>query len=140
VVKQVILVRTDLNMRKGKLAAQVAHASMKVFFDRKVSLAVIPGAGDPDPDLLQIPLTPAMTAWVNGTFTKIVLGVESEAELVQAYELAVAQQLPVSIITDIGATEFHGVPTRTAVAIGPAEADLIDRITGPNGVVKTKLL
>ena len=33
-IKQVIVVRTDLNMRKGKLAAQVAHASMKVFFDK----------------------------------------------------------------------------------------------------------
>lgn len=40
-IKQVIVVRKDLNMRKGKLAAQVAHASMKVFFDRmtKTSLA-----------------------------------------------------------------------------------------------------
>jgi peptidyl-tRNA hydrolase len=40
-IKQVIVVRKDLNMRKGKLAAQVAHASMKVFFDRmtRTSLA-----------------------------------------------------------------------------------------------------
>ena len=33
-IKQIIIMRTDLNMRKGKLATQVAHASMKVFFDR----------------------------------------------------------------------------------------------------------
>ena len=33
-VKQVIVLRKDLNMRKGKMVAQGAHASMKVFFDR----------------------------------------------------------------------------------------------------------
>ena len=33
-IKQIIVVRKDLNMRKGKIASQCAHASMKVFFDR----------------------------------------------------------------------------------------------------------
>ena len=46
-VKQVIIFRRDLNMRKGKIAAQVAHASMKVFFDRARSSTL--GAGTREP-------------------------------------------------------------------------------------------
>ena len=47
--------------------------------------------------------------------------------------------LPTALITDGGRTEFHGVPTHTTVAIGPARADQIDQITGPDGAVVTKL-
>lgn len=152
-VKQVVLVRTDLNMRKGKIAAQVAHASLKVFFDRK-----LPRLGGRNPsdymeladgrpefpedthELLMIPLTAVMAEWVNGSFAKIVLGVETEADLLKAHEAAKAAGLPTALITDLGFTEFHGVPTNTTVAIGPAKTEEIDAITGPSGIVKTKLL
>lgn len=43
------------------------------------------------------------------------------------------------MIRDAGKTEFKGVPTRTAVAIGPAPVEAIDLITGPEGQVATKL-
>lgn len=134
-IKQVIVLRTDLGMRKGKMAAQASHASMKVFLDRKLA--------SPDlanPLVLAIPLTEEMSVWIYGTFTKIVLGVESESDLLKAYEAARAAGIPAALIQDIGATEFHGVPTYTAVAIGPDEADKIDLITGSTGLVKTKLL
>ena len=139
-VKQVILLRTSFpdgrggtfKPRLGKMAAQAAHASMKVFFDRRV-------AGGVDARL-DVPLSPAMAAWVSGTFTKVVLGVETEELLVTAYRLALEASLPVAIVEDIGATEFHGVPTKTAVAIGPAEADEIDKITGKAGLIPTRLL
>lgn len=36
-VKQVLVMRKDLNCRKGKIASQCAHASLKVFFDKMVS-------------------------------------------------------------------------------------------------------
>jgi PTH2 family peptidyl-tRNA hydrolase len=154
-IKQVILVRTDLNMRKGKIAAQVAHASMKVFFDRRVfylrnihledyldqdRLDKEQEFSEDIEDLLLIPLTDYMAAWVEGSFAKIVLGVESEAHLLEALRLAQEAGLPCALITDAGNTEFHGVPTNTCVAIGPAKVADIDVITGPQGAIPTRLI
>jgi PTH2 family peptidyl-tRNA hydrolase len=144
-VKQVILLRTDLNMRKGKMAAQTAHASLKVFFDRKMPSSSRCSIGAEDQgaassNTLIVPLTIEMDEWVNGVFAKIVLGVASEVDLLEAYRLALEAGLPTSLIVDIGNTEFHGVPTNTAVAIGPARSEDIDKITGPTGLVATKLL
>jgi len=120
-VKQVIVLRTDLNMRKGKMAAQAAHASMKVFFDRR---------SPADPNRLDVPLWPAAVEWVNGAFTKIVVGCPTEADLRDLHAKAQAAGLPSALIIDAGATEFHGVPTPTAVAVGPADAAAIDLLTG----------
>jgi PTH2 family peptidyl-tRNA hydrolase len=147
-VKQVILFRKDLNMRLGKVAAQVAHASMKVFFDLKLSEGQVAeildtGFGGELPedtcDLLVIPTNPPMRDWVWGSFAKIVLSVDSEEELLRAYELAKAAGLPTALIVDEGRTEFHGVPTNTTVAIGPAPSEEIDKITGKGGAVQTRL-
>lgn len=159
--KQVIILRTkypdgrggQMGMRTGKIAAQVAHASMKVFFDRKITQlggyridAYLERAeGRPDfPEdteyLLAIPLNAEMHSWVNGVFTKVVVGVETEEALLRCHELAKAAGLPTAVIQDMGATEFHGVPTYTTCAIGPADAAEIDKITGPDGLVKVKLL
>ncbi|MBH25810.1 MAG: aminoacyl-tRNA hydrolase [Myxococcales bacterium] len=133
-MKQVILYRRDLKMRKGKIAAQVAHASMKVLLNRA---APVPEGGDPQTLTLQ--MTPEMTRWVRGRFAKIVLSVEGEEELLAAYAEAERRGLPCALITDSGKTEFHGVPTRTTVAIGPASADAIDPITGRDGLIPTRL-
>lgn len=131
--KQVIVYRRDLKMRKGKIAAQVAHASMAVFFNRQARHNKLKG------DYLYVPLTGDMASWVNGSFAKIVLSVEDEEALLRTYQEACDRGLPASIITDAGRTEFKGVPTRTTVAIGPAKASEIDKITGPNGIIPTKL-
>ncbi len=139
-IKQVILYRRDLNMRKGKIAAQVAHASMKVFFDRgEVMSERKSGEGAEDDHWLDISLTPDMAEWVQNSFAKIVLSVESEADLLRAHQLAKEAGIPTALITDAGRTEFHGVPTQTTVALGPAKSEDIDRITGPNGLVACKL-
>jgi PTH2 family peptidyl-tRNA hydrolase len=114
--KQVIIVRKDLNMRKGKIAAQVAHASMKVFFDRMKEDKII--------------ISKAMKEWVEGSFTKICVYVESEEELLALYKKALDADIPCALIKDNGNTEFHGVPTHTCVAIGPDYIDKIDAITG----------
>ena len=125
-IKQVIVYRRDLKMRKGKIAAQVAHASMKVFFDRG-SVQTAPGdevgEGIPDEHWLEVTLTDEMAEWVQGLFTKIVLTVKSEEDLLRAKTLAEEAGIPTALITDAGRTEFHGVPTHTAVAIGPARSD-----------------
>jgi PTH2 family peptidyl-tRNA hydrolase len=145
-IKQVIVFRRDLNMRKGKIAAQVAHASMKVFFDRKIAFhGTSTGAENADgtlampPQYLLVPLDPAMAEWVYGTFAKVVLMVENEADLLRCYEEAKARNLPCALVTDLGFTEFHGVPTHTAVAIGPTISEEIDIITGRSGLVRTTL-
>ena len=132
-IKQVIVLRTDLNMRKGKIAAQAAHASEKVFFDVGRVLHTDQGP------VLQIPLWPGALEWVTGLFTKVVLGCESEASLVSIHEDAKALGIPSALILDAGLTEFNGVPTLTATSLGPAEAELIDRVTGP-ATGRTKLL
>lgn len=127
--KQVLVYRRDLKMRKGKIAAQCAHASMAVFFRR-----------DEGPlDRVEVPLDGPMAAWAKGRFAKVVLSVETEPELLKIAELAEARGLPCALITDAGKTEFKGQPTRTTVAIGPAAAEEIDAITGPEGEVATKL-
>ena len=126
-VKQVIVVRKDLNMRKGKLAAQVAHASMKVILDRmhKRPESV---------DFMQVWnsfFTPAMLEWMSyGPFTKIVVGVETEEELFAIMDKALQANVPYALITDAGKTEFNGVPTNTCIAIGPDEEEKINAITG----------
>ena len=74
-----------------------------------------------------------------GRFTKVVLSVASEADLLTIHQTAQEHGVPTALITDSGRTEFGGVPTRTTVAVGPAPAVLIDPITGRAGVVPTKL-
>lgn len=129
-IKQVLLYRRDLQMRKGKIAAQCAHASMKVFFDRADSF---------ETGILSAPLSEEMITWCTEGFKKIVLSVETEKDLLNALRLARSASLPCALITDSGATEFHGTPTNTCIAIGPANAGLIDSITGPTGLIRTKL-
>jgi len=92
-VKQVIVMRNDLNMRKGKMIAQGAHAAMKVFFDRGdlgyywrsgASGSLFEGEddpGNPGAFAMLITLTRAMWAWANGSFTKVVVRADSEEQL-----------------------------------------------------------
>jgi peptidyl-tRNA hydrolase, PTH2 family len=116
-------------MRKGKIAAQAAHASMKVFFDRATIGA----------NRMIIDINEDMSLWAQDGFKKVVLSVEDEETMLCAYAYAQAADLPCALITDRGHTEFHFVPTNTCIAIGPADADLIDLITGPTGKIPTKL-
>ena len=138
-VKQVIIFRKDLNMRKGKIAAQVAHASMAVILNQAHIFQPTPPVGPNDRAHLILYMNEETAAWVTGKFTKIVLSVNSLAELIELHDLAAAARLPHALITDSGATEFHGVATDTALAIGPAKSELIDVLCGPNGKVKCSL-
>lgn len=122
VAKQVIVIRKDLNMRKGKMVAQGSHASLGVVMRIQEYLRNMRKHFEhwEEPYL----------AWFEGTFTKICVSVDSETELMRIYAEAEKAGLPVKLITDAGRTEFNGVPTRTCLAIGPAWSDDIDRITG----------
>jgi PTH2 family peptidyl-tRNA hydrolase len=124
--KQVIVIRKDLKMRRGKEIAQGAHASMGALW------AIEQQALDSGPDRRFYPddVFEAALAWKNGVFTKVCVTVDSEIELLALLEQAKAAHLPHKLITDNGKTEFHGVPTNTCIAIGPGWADEIDKITG----------
>lgn len=133
--KQVIVMRKDLNMRKGKMAAQAAHASMKVLLDRiteKSRLGELFGTA-PIPEeeqVLTIQISHVMNEWLMGKFTKICVSVDSEEELIRIYQEAHEAGLEVAMIIDSGLTEFNGEPTRTCIAIGPNYSEDIDKITG----------
>jgi len=131
--KQVIVMRSDLGMRKGKMIAQGAHASMKVFLDRiapeRSSLLDPPTGAEMDGEI-SILVTRSMWDWVFGIFTKVCVRADSEAELVEIYEKARNQGLPCAMVEDAGLTEFHGKATKTCCAIGPADPGEIDDITG----------
>ena len=118
--KQVIVIRKDLNMRKGKMISMGAHASLKVFLDRSMQ---------EHEKVLTISVTDAMINWMENNYKKITVSVDSEEELLEIYNKAKDAGIPCSLIIDSGLTEFNGVPTKTAVAIGPDEDKIIDPIT-----------
>ncbi len=111
--KQVIVLRKDLGMRKGKMVAQGAHASL--------GAVLRSGKLKTDADT---------KAWCEGRFTKICVSVDSEEELLEIYKQAGLAKLNRSLITDAGLTEFNGVPTKTAVAVGPGKPEAVDKVTG----------
>ena len=129
--KMVIVARKDLNMRKGKLAAQCAHAAMKIILD-------LMNKSNPNPYGLvaktkrdfAIPDVDPLNVWLNGRFTKVVVSVDSEQELLDIKAKADAAGIRTALITDAGLTEFHGIPTNTCIAVGPDYPAKIDPITG----------
>jgi len=127
--KQVIVVRKDLNMRKGKIATQSSHASMKVLLDicEKGTSSYDDHVGE---IIFYYEHNSAWDEWLNGRFTKVVVSCDSEVELLELYKKATDKKLPCSLIVDAGLTEFNGVPTKTCIAIGPSYPEDIDEITG----------
>lgn len=123
-VKQVIVIRKDLKMRRGKEIAQGAHASMSFLAKRVVAFNASRFGSD------YVEFTEAERLWIEGRFTKVCLQVDSEQALLDVEARARTAGLEVHLITDAGATEFNGVPTRTCLAIGPDYAEKIDAVTG----------
>jgi len=115
----IICVRKDLNMRKGKIAAQTAHASMSFLVKGNLAGAV-----------LHKELTEVEAAWLSGSFTKIVVYVNSEAELLARIQAGEAAGVTVHPTHDNGLTEFHGVKTLTCAAFGPDLPEVLDPLTG----------
>lgn len=127
-VKQVIVIRKDLGMRRGKEIAQGAHASIAWLTDRLDSLAYVnPGETG---RYAHCHMTEPEWRWVEGNFRKIVCVVQSEQELLELADKAKAAKLVCKVIEDTGLTEFGGVPTFTALAIGPDTDENIDPVTG----------
>jgi peptidyl-tRNA hydrolase, PTH2 family len=79
---------------------------------------------------LVIPLDARLEAWLVEGTRKICVSVNSEAELLALHEAAERAGVITALIQDAGLTEFGGVPTYTALAVGPDREDRVDAITG----------
>lgn len=107
-MKLVILVRQDLKLPKGKLAAQVAHAAVEaVLKSGKIKVA----------------------KWRVEGQKKVVLKVRDEKELIRFMQDAKDTGLKTALITDAGKTCI-APGTRTCLGIGPDSEEKIDELTG----------
>ncbi|WP_257298750.1 peptidyl-tRNA hydrolase Pth2 [Haloarchaeobius sp. FL176] len=107
-MKQAIVARTDIGMGQGKLAAQVAHASLSAYEDTD---------------------SRTRKAWKGSGQKKVVLKGSGESELFELADRAESERLPHAIIRDAGHTQLDS-GTVTALAIGPGEDEVVDRVTG----------
>ncbi|MFH1398791.1 MAG: peptidyl-tRNA hydrolase Pth2 [Candidatus Woesearchaeota archaeon] len=106
--KQVILVRMDLKMPKGKLAAQVGHASVGAMLESPKDV---------------------VKEWLGSGGKKVVLKVKDEAELLSFEKLARREKLKTALIQDAGHTVLEP-GTITCLGIGPDAEEKIDKVTG----------
>lgn len=109
--KQVIVVRSDLKMGRGKIAAQVAHASLNSAEEAKK-------IGEK-----------WYEAWLKQGQAKVVVKVASLDELLRLESQALREGLPVAVVEDVGLTQLPS-GTVTCVGIGPAPSRKIDKVTG----------
>lgn len=108
--KQVIAVRTDLGMSRGKMAVQVAHGA--------VSSA----------ERVRVSSQDVWRAWLREGQKKVAVKVASEEELLELRRKASSQSLPHALIRDAGMTELPP-GTVTVLGIGPGLASKIDEVT-----------
>ena len=141
-VKQVIVMRKKypdgkggyFSPRTGKLISQACHASMKVLLDKMtftdMSIVTPPSSNPRFVEMsVIISKSSGLYEWLNGSFTKVVVSVNSLDELLLLQTKANDAGIINAVITDAGRTEFHGEPTVTCIAIGPDDSDKIDEIT-----------
>ena len=131
--KQMIVMRRDLKMRKGKIAAQAGHACVEAVL---LALKKEGRLSDLREDGRYITVDPAgkeptpLSEWFQYGVAKICVYVDSEEELLDIDRRAREMGFISALIQDAGCTEFHGVPTFTCLAVEPALPDVIDPITG----------
>jgi PTH2 family peptidyl-tRNA hydrolase len=106
--KQVIAVRKDLKLSRGKLAVQAAHASLEAYkhADGKTR-----------------------REWESGGAKKVVVRADGLRELMELHRKARSLRLPCALIRDAGRTEVEP-GTVTALGIGPVREGEADRLTG----------
>ncbi|XP_065114679.1 peptidyl-tRNA hydrolase 2, mitochondrial [Paramisgurnus dabryanus] len=109
--KMILVVRTDLKMGKGKVAAQCSHAAVSGY--KQVQRR--------NPELLK--------QWEYCGQPKVVVKAPDEDCLLELLTHAKAVGLPVSLIQDAGRTQI-APGSRTVLGVGPGPADLIDQVTG----------
>lgn len=131
--KMMIVMRRDLKMRKGKIAAQAGHACVDAILaalkkeDRLGDIEMTQG-GMTLKNTDKAP-TPLSDWFVNGC-TKVCVYVDSEEELLCIAAEAEKRGIIAAVITDWGLTEFHGEHTKTCLALEPLPAEVADELTG----------
>lgn len=113
--KQVIILVKFKSLRTGKYCAQAAHASLGSYF-------IIDNIKSEKEQIIK-------NNWLQTSFRKITLYVNSSDELLEIEESCILSGIPCKLIIDNGTTEFGGVPTITALGIGPWIDEEIDIIT-----------
>jgi peptidyl-tRNA hydrolase, PTH2 family len=108
--KQVMVVRRDLGMGTGKIAAQVAHAAVMAVERTK----------EKKPEWFH--------EWFDAGQAKVVVKVQSFDELMEVRKHAESLKLPVSQVNDSGLTQIPP-GTTTCIGIGPAPSELVDKVT-----------
>ena len=131
--KMMIVMRRDLKMRKGKIAAQAGHACIDAVLqalkkeDRMSDLEMSEdGMTLKNTDKMPTPLSD----WFVSGCTKVCVYVDSEEDLLCIAAEAEKRGIISSVITDWGLTEFHGEHTKTCLAIEPLPAEIADELTG----------
>ena len=131
--KMMIVMRRDLKMRKGKIAAQAGHACVDAIlmalskegrmndFEMTGDGFILKNADKPSSPL---------SDWFAYGCAKICVYVDSKEALLEIAEKAKERGIIASVITDAGMTEFHGVPTKTCLALEPLPAEIADELTG----------
>lgn len=148
--KQMIVMRRDLKMRKGKIAAQAGHACVEAVLmalaregrladvrvnadeswvylaehGARTGIASLFGKGGAVEER-----TP-LTDWFSAGVAKVCVYVDSEEELLDLAERGRAEGFAVALVRDAGHTEFHGEATYTCLAFEPLYPDQIDPLTG----------
>ena len=129
-----LIVRRDLKMRKGKIAAQASHAAVEAVLKailnegRAGQLRTTP-EGWVYLDASEGQESP-LTDWFRYGMAKICVYVDSEEELLELNRRAGEAGVTTALIRDAGMTEFHGQPTYTALAFEPLAAERADELTG----------
>ena len=113
-------------MPEGKLLSQVAHAAVANVLNMQYTKHSKDGVVYLT---LTYPENSSEQHWMEESFTKIVLGVDTQEEMLAIYEKAKEKGMNVSLIEDEGRTVFNGVTTITCVGIGPHSRDSFVGIT-----------
>jgi PTH2 family peptidyl-tRNA hydrolase len=107
-MKQAIVVRKDLSMGTGKVAAQASHASLSAYEDADER---------------------TRRAWKGSGQKKVVLRADGESQVFELADAAERRGLPHAVVRDAGHTQVDP-GTVTALAVGPGDEDVVDEVTG----------
>ena len=131
--KMMIVMRRDLKMRKGKIAAQAGHACIDAVLMALCKEGrmndfemTADGLALKQTDKASTPLSD----WFLYGCAKVCVYVDGEDALLEIAKKAAERGIIAAVITDAGMTEFHGIPTKTCLALEPLPADIADELTG----------